>query len=107
MRATAGQACGLLRSLAHRDRLMLLCQLREGERSVSELEALLDIHQPSLSQQLGVLRSEGLVNTRREGKRIYYSLASSEARTLIETLYSLFCLPSSKRAKAAASARGS
>jgi DNA-binding transcriptional ArsR family regulator len=97
MRASAGRACGLLRSLAHQDRLLLLCELRGGERSVGELEAVLDIHQPSLSQQLGLLRAEGLVKTRRDGKRIYYRLASSEALKLIETLYALFCAPRAKR----------
>jgi DNA-binding transcriptional ArsR family regulator len=91
LRPSAGRACTLLRTLAHEDRLLLLCQLLGGERSVGELEELLAIHQPSLSQQLGVLRSEGLVQTRREGKRIFYRLASDEARTLIDTLHALFC----------------
>jgi DNA-binding transcriptional ArsR family regulator len=91
MRAAAARAGALLRALAHEDRLMLLCQLAHGERCVSELEELLDIHQPTLSQQLGVLRNEGLVNTRRDGKNIYYEVASEEALRVIETLYSVFC----------------
>ncbi|MDR3415487.1 MAG: metalloregulator ArsR/SmtB family transcription factor [Nevskia sp.] len=91
MRAAATQATGVLRSLANEDRLLLLCQLSQGEKSVGELESLLDLHQPSLSQQLGVLRSEGLVRTRREGKRIYYSIARPDVLTLLNTLYGLYC----------------
>lgn len=91
MHKAAARASGVLRSLANEDRLMLLCQLTQGEKSVSELEELLDLHQPSLSQQLGVLRNEGLVRTRREGKRIYYSVASAEVLTLLNTLYELYC----------------
>lgn len=91
MRKAATQATGVLRSLANEDRLLLLCQLSQGEKSVGELEELLDLHQPSLSQQLGVLRSEGLVQTRRDGKRIYYSIANPEVLTLLNTLYALYC----------------
>lgn len=91
MRRAATRATGVLRSLANEDRLLLLCQLSQGEKSVSELELLLDLHQPSLSQQLGVLRSEGLVQTRRDGKRIHYSIANAEVLTLLNTLYALYC----------------
>ncbi|MEO8204309.1 MAG: metalloregulator ArsR/SmtB family transcription factor [Betaproteobacteria bacterium] len=91
MREAADAACGLLKTLGNRDRLLLLCQLIDGEKSVSELEALLDIHQPTLSQQLGVLRSDGVVDTRRDGKRMYYSLASSEAAAVLNTIYGIFC----------------
>lgn len=91
MRASAGEATALLRSLAHEDRLMLLCQLCKEELCVSELEERLDIHQPSLSQHLGVLRREGLVATRREGKRIHYRVADPRVLVLLETLYSTFC----------------
>ncbi|MDE0854276.1 MAG: metalloregulator ArsR/SmtB family transcription factor [Nevskia sp.] len=91
MRHAATRATGVLRSLANEDRLLLLCQLSQGEKSVSELELLLDLHQPSLSQQLGVLRSEGLVQTRRDGKRVYYSIANAEVLTLLNTLYALYC----------------
>lgn len=91
MRDAADAACALLKTLGNRERLLLLCQMVDGEKSVSELEALLDIHQPTLSQQLGVLRAEGVVDTRRDGKRIYYSLASSEAATLLNTIYGIFC----------------
>jgi ArsR family transcriptional regulator len=91
LRVAAGDATALLRTLAHEDRLLLLCQLSQGERSVSELEELLGIHQPTLSQQLGVLRNEGLVSTRREGKRIFYSVADNNVLVLLGTLYQLFC----------------
>ena len=91
MRSAAGEATAVLRVLANEDRLLLLCQLSQGEKSVGELEELLDIHQPTLSQQLGVLRADGLVNTRRDGKRIYYSVANPKVLALLETLYSLYC----------------
>jgi ArsR family transcriptional regulator len=91
MRRAAGDATALLRALANEDRLLLLCQLAGGEKSVSELEELLDIRQPTLSQQLGVLRSEGLVATRREGKRIHYSVAEPDALAVLKLLYRLYC----------------
>ena len=87
----ASRATSLLKSLANEDRLLLLCQLVDGEKSVSELERLTGIRQPTLSQQLGVLRNEAVVNTRREGKWIYYSVASQEAMAILGTLHSLFC----------------
>jgi ArsR family transcriptional regulator len=91
MQAAAARACALLKTLGNPDRLMLLCQLTQGEFCVSEFESLLGIRQPTLSQQLGVLREEKLVNTRREGKQIYYSLASKEATAVMQLLYELFC----------------
>ncbi len=91
MRAAARITTALLRALANEDRLLLLCQMTQGERSVGELEAELDIRQPTLSQQLGVLRAEGLVTTRREGKRIYYTVADQKVLTLLGTLYDLYC----------------
>ena len=81
----------VLKVLANEDRLLLLCQLAKGEMCVGELEQQLDIHQPTLSQQLGVLRNEGLVATRREGKYIYYSIADPDALEVIEVLYRLYC----------------
>ncbi len=93
MRRAAGQACSLMKVLANPDRLMILCQLSQGEKRVGELEALLGIVQPTLSQQLTVLREEQLVSARREGKNIYYSLTSPQALALIETLYQQFCSP--------------
>jgi len=91
MRRSADQAVGLLRLLSHPDRLMLLCQLTDGERCVSDLQEKLDIQQPGLSQQLGVLRREGLVKTRRDGKHIYYSVADQRALTVLQLLYGLYC----------------
>ena len=91
MRAAATQAGGLLKALANPDRLLLLCQLTQGEQTVGALEAALGIRQPSLSQQLGVLRQEGLVATRRDGKQIYYSVASPEALAVLQLLYQLYC----------------
>jgi ArsR family transcriptional regulator len=93
MQAAATQACGLLKVLANPDRLLLLCQLAQGEHCVSELESALGILQPTLSRQLGVLREEQLVTTRREGKQIFYSIASSEAMAVMQVLYNLYCQP--------------
>ena len=91
LKANAASASALLKALANPGRLLLLCQLSQGERSVSELEQLLGIRQPTLSQQLAVLRREGLVATRREGKLIHYRISSPEALAVITTLYRLFC----------------
>ena len=91
MLSSATQACSLLRVLANRDRLLLLCQLTQGEFCVSELETALGIEQPTLSQQLTVLRQEELVATRREGKQIFYSIASAEATAVMQVLYEQFC----------------
>ena len=91
MRIAAQAASSTLRALGNEDRLLLLCQLSQGEKSVSQLEELLDLHQPSLSQQLGVLRTEGLVDTRRDGKRIYYSVADPKVLHLLQLLYDLYC----------------
>jgi predicted transcriptional regulator len=72
LRASASKACALLKALANEDRLLILCQLTQGERNVGELEKMTGVRQPTLSQQLGILRDEGLVATRREGKYIFY-----------------------------------
>ena len=93
LRVHAADATALLKSLANPDRLLLLCQLVEGEKTVSELEGLTGIRQPSLSQQLGVLRGESLVSTRREGKWIYYRVASEQALEILATLHRIFCDP--------------
>lgn len=93
MRSAAGQACGLMKTLSNPDRLLILCQLAQGEHRVGELEATLGIVQPTLSQQLTVLRTEQLVSTRREGKHIYYSIASPQALAVIDVLYGLYCGP--------------
>jgi ArsR family transcriptional regulator len=91
MRQGALAATATLRVLANPDRLLLLCQISLGEKNVSELENLLDLHQPTLSQQLGVLRQENLVTTRREGKQIYYRISDERVLALLETLYALYC----------------
>ena len=94
MQLAATKASRLLKALANPDRLLLLCQLTQGEHCVSEMEALVGVLQPTLSQQLGVLRQEGLVSTRREGKQIFYSIASEDALAVMQVLYQQFCAPS-------------
>ncbi len=91
LRRAAGQAVAALKVLANEDRLLLLCQLSQGEMSVSELEEVLGIRQPTLSQQLGVLRGEGVVDTRRDGKRIFYSVADPRLLQVLAVLYDLYC----------------
>jgi len=93
MEARAGEVAGLLKTLAHPARLMLACTLAEGEYAVGELEEKLGIRQPTLSQQLGVLREAGIVETRREAKQIFYRLSEQKAARLIEALYTIFCEP--------------
>lgn len=97
MRKAAIKATSVLKVMANRDRLLLLCQLSQAEHCVSELEAALDIFQPTLSQQLAVLREEGLVTTRREGKQIYYAIASEPVLALLQTLYEQFCSPAAEK----------
>lgn len=87
----ASDAAAYLKTLAHEGRLMILCHLGAGERSVGELEALLNIRQAAVSQMLARLRDEGLVTPRREGKTIYYSLADPNTEQVIDLLYALFC----------------
>jgi len=91
LRQAAGQAVGALKVLANEDRLLLLCQLSQGEMCVGDLEEALGIRQPTLSQQLGVLRNEGVVSTRREGKNIFYSVADARLLKVLEVLYRLYC----------------
>ncbi len=87
----AAEAAAFLKTMANERRLMILCHLVDGERSVSELEHLLQMRQPALSQQLARLREEGIVATRRESRTIYYRLASPETEALLQHLYELFC----------------
>lgn len=94
MQSAATDASRLMKVLANPDRLLLLCELAQGERCVSELEAALGILQPTLSQQLSVLREEELVETRREGKQIYYNVRSAQALAVLKVLYEQFCKPS-------------
>ncbi|MFM8548626.1 MAG: metalloregulator ArsR/SmtB family transcription factor [Betaproteobacteria bacterium] len=94
LRVAADAACRLLKLLSNPDRLLLLCRLAQGEACVSELAEELRIVQPTLSQQLGVLRDDHMVATRRDGKHIYYRLASAQALAVISTLQAQFCSPS-------------
>jgi DNA-binding transcriptional ArsR family regulator len=96
MQASAEQACRLMKVMGNPDRLLILCQLSEGEKRVSDLENLLGIVQPTLSQQLTVLREEQLVTTRREGKNIHYRLSSPQALAVMKVLYKQFCSKPSK-----------
>ena len=91
--AKADQAIDLLKALANRNRLMILCILAEGEKSVGALAKTLGIRETVVSQHLALLRKDGLVKPRRDAQTIHYSLAASEARRLIETLYEIYCAP--------------
>lgn len=91
MMKNAQRATDFLKALAHEGRLMILCHLAAGERSVTELEQLLSQRQAAVSQQLARLRLEGLVDTRREGKAIYYRLSDGRTREMLELVYEMFC----------------
>ena len=91
LRAAAGDAAALLKALGNPERLLLLCQMSQGEHSVGDLEAALGIVQPTLSQQLGVLRRQGLVQTRRDGKKIFYGIADARLLAVLQTLSALHC----------------
>ena len=91
MAARSAEAATYLKTLAHEGRLMILCHLCGGEKSVGALEELLDIRQAAVSQMLARLRDEGLVKTRRDGKTVYYSLADGRTEQVIGLLHSLFC----------------
>jgi DNA-binding transcriptional ArsR family regulator len=87
----AKQASQFLKALSHESRLMILCILSEGEKSVTDLEKLLSMRQSAVSQQLARLRLDGLVETRRDGKAIYYNLANEDVRTILKAIYNVFC----------------
>ncbi len=89
----AQEASSFLKALGHEGRLMILCHLCSGEKTVTELEHLLSARQASVSQQLARLRLEGLVHHRRAGKTIHYSLADTKARETLDLLYKMFCMP--------------
>ena len=91
MRETAPKVSALMKVLANENRLMILCQLVTDERSVGELADLLEMRQAALSQQLALLRKDGLVKTRREKQTIYYSLARDDLAQLLGFLYQTFC----------------
>ncbi|WP_371421807.1 metalloregulator ArsR/SmtB family transcription factor [Tardiphaga sp.] len=87
----ARKASNFLKAISHENRLLLLCLLAERERSVSELENILSLRQSAVSQQLARLRYDGMVETRRDGKTIYYSLANDDVRSVISVIYDIFC----------------
>ena len=91
MISSAHDASGFLKALAHEARLTIFCLLIEGEKSVTEIEETLRLRQPAISQQLARLRTDGLVETRREGKNIFYSLARPEIHAVIGVLHQAFC----------------
>jgi len=91
MAQSATRASALMKTLGHKDRLMILCHLAGGEKSVGQIADLLEIPQSPLSQHLSRMRKEDLVDTRREAQTIYYSLKSGEASRIVEVLYELFC----------------
>ena len=104
LKEKSGQASRLLKSLANDKRLLILCYLSETERSVGELERLVDLSQSALSQHLARLRRDNLVQTRRAAQTIYYSIASPEADAVLQTLHSLFCSDEASTAQVPAEA---
>ena len=90
IRNSASRACSILKLVANEDRLMLLCQLTQGEKNVGELESATNIQQPTLSQQLTILRKDGIVAIRKDGKFNYYSIASDEVIQVMQTLGQLY-----------------
>jgi DNA-binding transcriptional ArsR family regulator len=97
MEGRAQEVAGLLKTLSHPARLMLVCTLVEMEYSVGQLETELGIHQPTLSQQLTVLREAGIVDTRRDARQVFYKLSEAKAARLVEALYRIFCAPEATR----------
>ena len=93
MERAADQASDLLKALANRHRLLIICQLIDGERSVGELAQFLNLRDSTVSQHLALLRKDGLVAARRDAQTIYYSIASEPAREVLKTLYHVFCAP--------------
>ena len=91
LRDQAGEVSNMLKQLANQDRLLILCQLAQQEYNVSQIEQLTGIVQPTLSQQLTILRRAKLVTTRREGKQIFYSIEDERLMRLLQTLYQLYC----------------
>lgn len=95
MAENAARASNFLKAISHEGRLMILCHLSAGEKSVTELEELLSARQAAVSQQLSRLRLEGLVTPRRDGKTIYYRLADDRPQKIMEVVYDMFCTPDS------------
>lgn len=96
----ASQASDFLKAISHEARLMILCILSEGEKSVTEIETILGLQQAVVSQQLARLRHENVVATRRDGRQIYYSIANPDVSGIIDALYSMFCKPGASMIKA-------
>lgn len=99
MERAADQASELLKALSNRHRLLIICQLIEGERSVGELAEFLNLRDSTVSQHLALLRKDGLVSARREAQTIFYSISSEPAREVLKTLYQAFCAPKSARTR--------
>lgn len=97
MMRNARDASDLLKALSHESRLLLLCILAEKERSVGELETILSLRQPTVSQQLARLRYDNIVTTRRDGKTIYYSIANDDLRKIVRVIYDIFCVSRAAR----------
>jgi DNA-binding transcriptional ArsR family regulator len=97
MEAAADQASDLLKALSNRHRLLIICQLIEGERSVGDLAGFLGLRDSTVSQHLALLRKDGLVAARRDAQTIYYSIASEPARAVLATLYNVYCAPSAAK----------
>lgn len=106
MREKADEATGLLKALANRNRLMILCQLVEGEQSVGGLAQLLDLRDTVVSQHLGLLRRDGMVTGRRDGQTVYYALRGEAASQVLHTLYTIYCAPEAAREEALPDAAG-
>jgi DNA-binding transcriptional ArsR family regulator len=96
MEAAADRASDLLKALANRHRLLIVCQLVDGEQSVGELAKRLGIRDSTVSQHLALLRKDGLVAARRDGQTIWYSISSAEARELLAVLYRVYCAPTAR-----------
>lgn len=97
MISAADGACDLLKALANRHRLLIVCQLINGERSVGDLAEMLDVRDSTVSQHLALLRKDGIVNARRDGQTIWYSVADGPARDILEALYKTYCAPGRRR----------
>lgn len=93
MERAADEASDLLKALSNRHRLLIICQLIDGERSVGDLAEFLNLRDSTVSQHLALLRKDGLVSARREAQTIFYSIASEPAREVLKTLYQVFCTP--------------
>ena len=97
MKTQTGKASSLLAAMSNEKRLMILCQLIEGERSVKELADLLDARQSTISQHLALLRKDGYVQARRDGQTQFYSLTGDDARSILETLHKLYCVSTPRK----------